>query len=236
MYAWFVCFLQFQILSPDCHVLSDMFGLSCSLSLCCINTRELLSFKLHFMLERIKQVWLAHVFFKKICFLKPALKQSWALCLIQALGKAPRVSWKATPGYLQPLECLNTLLGDWWVLLTLVWRWKRRNKVTQRIKRKSMSAPGLEFTLAWFLSPGTSSPMDPSFVSLWVRRGQGVSTRGKTSAILRAWPCRKALPFNKLQSREVTWRWFILISSLYKWEKGHKNARTSKNARPAVTQ
>lgn len=175
-------------------------------------------------------------FLKKICFLKPALKQSWVLCLIQTLGKAPRVSWKVTPGYLQPLERLNTLLGDWWVLLTLVRRWKRRNKVTQRIKRKSMSAPGLEFTLAWFLSPGTSSPMDPSFVSLWVRRGQGVSTRGKTSAILRARPCRKALPFNKLQSREVTWRWFILISSLYKWEKGHKNARTSKNARPAVTQ
>lgn len=70
-------------------------------------------------------------------------------------------------------------------LMSPVPRWKLRNKVTQRIKRKSMSAPGLEFTLAWFLSPGTSSPMDPSFVSLWVRRGQGVSTCGKTPAILR---------------------------------------------------
>lgn len=48
---------------------------------------------------------------------------------------------------------VNTLLGDWWVLLTLLHRWKLRNKVSARIRRKSMSAPGLEFTLAWFLNP-----------------------------------------------------------------------------------
>lgn len=197
-------------------------------------TRELLPFTLNFALKRIKQVCLAHASLNMV--FKTCLKAVVGLCLNTPLVKTPRALRKEAPGCLQPLGSLNTLLGDWWALLTLVRRWKLRNKVPRRIKRKSMSAPGLEFTLAWFLSPGTSSPVDLSFVSLPVRRGQGVSTCGNPPAILRDLPCRKALPFNESQGREVTLRWFILISSLYKWEKGHKNARNSQNAQLAVTQ
>lgn len=140
---------------------SDRFAGSCSFNVS--TTRGLLLLKLNFVFKRIKQVWQAHAFFFLSVVFKPCLKAFMSFVSHYTSCESTAGLQKGSFWLLTDAEQPEHPPGR---LMSPVPRWKLRNKVTQRIKRKSMSAPGLEFTLAWFLSPGTSSPMDPSFVSL----------------------------------------------------------------------